>query len=136
MQRQNSPVVTGNANTLVSGSVIAGPTLFMGESYKKVGLLSALVSITAATATLTWTGQWQVSPDGVNWTTWVPENNAAQVILVTGTASIKTVAIAAPVQIGSWAYTRFALVTGVTTGAAGDLYSIGYCQRALSGLSE
>lgn len=136
MQRQNSPVVTGNANTLVAGSTIAGPTLFMGESYKKVGLLSALVSITAATASLTWTGQWQVSADGNTWVPWTPENNAAQVTLATGTAAIKTVAIAAPVQIGSWAYARFVLITGAETGAAGDLYSIGYCQRVLSGLSE
>ena len=132
----NSPVVTGNANTLVAGTVINGPTLFIGESFSKVGYLSALVSVTAATATITFTGKWQVSVDGVTWVDDVPPNNAANVVFTTGTTTIKTANFDAPNGVRSWAYCRFCLTVGVTTGAVGDVYSIGMCWRKRSGLYD
>jgi len=43
--------VSGNANTLVAGSVIAGSSINVGDSVRsKVKSTSALVSVTAATA--------------------------------------------------------------------------------------
>lgn len=132
----NIYAVTGNMNTLVAGSVIAGTALNLGDNARvKLKTLSALVSATAATATLTVAGKWQVSNDN---STWVDlsngSQNAAAVVLTTGTATIATKAIPAPDAIFGWKWARFALVTGVATGATADLYSIGYCQRTTRSL--
>lgn len=129
--RYNFLPKTGNINTIVAGSTVAGNTLILGDQPRTLGkTLSALVSFTAATATLTATVKWQVSNDG---TTFVDlangPQNAASVIFATGTAAIVTKAIPAPSEIWGWRMARIAIVTGVATGAAGDLYSLGYCYR-------
>jgi hypothetical protein len=124
--KYNVSAVTGNANTLASGSTIAGNSVMMGQNARKVRSLIALVSFTAATSTLTATGVWQVSNDGSTWVNAVPSNNAANVTFTTGTAAIKTASIEAPQGVYGWKYARFTFLTGVTTGAAGDLYSIAY----------
>ena len=129
----NSPVATGNANTLVAGSVIGGPSLFLGNSYRKVGQLSAQVSFTANTSGITVAGSWQVSPDGTNWTTLVTSNNAAAITFATGTVAIKTACFDAPGGLYGSRYARFVLTTGVQTGGTADVYSIGYNFRQLTG---
>lgn len=129
----NVSAVSGNASTLVSGSVIAGNAVFLGSDFRKVGALSALVSVTAATSTITFTGSWQVSNDSSTWVNFVGSNNAANVIYATGTLAIKTSAFDAPSNLFSWRYARFILTTGVTTGNTGDLYSIAYGYTTLTG---
>lgn len=127
--------VSGNLNGLVAGSVVAGASLNVGDSVRsKVKNTSALVSVTAATATLTVTAQWQVSNDNVTFVPMFGSNNAAPVIFATGTAAIKTAAIDAPIGVIGWRWARVVLTTGVVTGASGDLYSISYCQRTTRSL--
>lgn len=130
----NASPVTGNANGKASGSLIPGNQIFMGsDGFSKVGSLSALVSVTAATSTITFAGKWQGSNDATTWVDMANSNNAANVTIATGTAAIVTKSYDAPLGAPGWRYARFALVTGVTTGAAGDLYSIGYNYRQLVG---
>jgi hypothetical protein len=129
----NASPATGNANTLVAGSVITGNSIFLGSDYRKVGTLSALVSVTANTSTITFTGSWQVSNDNSTWVAWTSQNNAANVIFATGTATIKTAAFDAPTNICSARYARFVLTTGVATGGTADVYSIGYNYTQLTG---
>jgi hypothetical protein len=122
--------VTGNANGLVSGSVIAGSSINVGDSVRtKLKSITALVSFTAATATLTATVKWQVSNDNSVWVDIVGSSNATSVVLATGTSAIVTKAIDAPAGILGWRWARAVIVTGVATGASGDLYSISYSQR-------
>lgn len=94
-----------------------------------MGSLSALVTVDAETDTLTITGRWQVSNDKSTYVDIVPSNNAANVIIATGTAGADaavTKAICAPDQIFGYKYCRYVLTNGVATGAATDTYSIGY----------
>lgn len=78
----------------------------------------ALVYAKATTNTLTVTGKWQISQDGVNWIDVVPFNNAANVALVTGTGAAvsKTVAFTSPSAVYGAKYSRFVLVSGVGSG--------------------
>lgn len=124
---------SGNLNTLVSGSVVTGAAIFLGRTNRKVVSLSARVQLTAATSTLTIATKWQVSVDGTNFVdiTNGPQN-AASVVVTTGTAAIVTKIIPPPDAIYGYPYARLALVTGVTTGAAGDLYVIDYAYRQLT----
>ena len=131
--RYNVSGVSGNANTLVAGSVIDGNPVPLGLSALKLTALSALVSVTPATSTITFTGKWQVSNDKATWVDVTPGNNAANVTLATGTSAAVTKAFDAPLSVYGWQYVRFVLVTGVVTGNAGDLYSIAYTYRQLSG---
>lgn len=134
MIRNNVNTASGNLNTLTSGSVVGGPAVFMGNGFKKIANLSATLGLTAATATLTMAAKWQVSNDNSTWIDVANEpQNPAAVVITTGTATIVTKAMPAPDAIYGWQYARIAIVTGGTTGAAGDLYTIGYNYRQLSG---
>lgn len=125
--------VSGNANTLVSGTVTAGNTLFIGRNQKKIAGLQAIVNVTAATSTLTWTGHWQVSNDASTWVDCKGSNNAAYVTISTGTASATgDISYDAPLQVYGAPYARFVVVNGAQTGASGDLYAISYSYRQLS----
>jgi hypothetical protein len=131
--RNNVSTSTGTLNTLVSGSVVGGSAIFLGNSAKKVQSLSARLLLTAATSTITISAKWQVSKDGSTWEDVTNgSQNAASVVLTTGTAAQVTKNVPAPDAIFGWQYTRIALVTGVVTGAAGDLYTIGYSYRQLT----
>lgn len=133
--RYNFSAATGNADTLVAGSVIAGNALLTGDnSRQKVRNLSALVTVDCETDTLTMAFKWQVSNNG---STWVDvangSQNAAAVVFATGSAgsdAAVTKMFPAPDSVYGWKYVRAAIVTGVTTGAAVDTYSIGYCFRS------
>ncbi len=129
--RYNYSPVTGTADTLVAGSVITGNTLLVNDGNRqKVFNLSALVNLDVETSTLTMSSKWQVSPDGSTWTDIANgTQNAAAVVLGTGTAgadaSILKV-LPAPDAVYGFKFARCSLVTGVTTGAAVDTYSLGY----------
>lgn len=125
---------SGNANGNVAGTVVGGTALFMGNRSRKMKSLSAVVNVTAATSTLTWSGKWQVSNDNSSWDDARSSNNPAYVALATGTSSATgDISIDAPLSVYGFRYARFAVFNGVATGAAGDLYAISYCYRALSG---
>lgn len=128
--RYNVSAVTGNADTLVAGSVITGNTVDTSRLAK--GTLSALVTVDCETNTLTMTAKWQVSKDASTWVDVALTNNAANVTLATGTAGADADvvrAIVAPEAVFGWNYARLVIVTGVVTGNAVDTYSIGYCYR-------
>lgn len=133
--RYNAHSSSGNINGQAAGSVVGGAAVDLGDnSYQKVRNLSALVTVEAETASLTFTAKWQVSNDG---STWVDvangSQNAAGVALATGTAGDDPVvsrSIPAPDSIYGWRKARIALVTGGATGATADTYALGYCYRA------
>lgn len=124
---RNNQLATGTtAATGASGTTIAGPTLAMNEVTP--GTASALVYAQATTSTLTLTPKWQVSADGSTWRDVKLPNNAANVVLVTGTGSAvaSTVVVVAPDAVYGWFYARCSLLTGGTTASTGDEYSISY----------
>lgn len=131
--RNNVSSSSGDFNTLVAGSVVAGTAIFMGNIAPKLKSLSAKVAVTAATSTITLAAKWQVSNDN---STWIDVSNgtqnAAAVVLATGTTTIVTKVIAAPEAAYGWMWARVAVVTGVATGGATDLYAIGYNYRQMS----
>lgn len=125
--------VSGNANTLVAGTVTAGNSLFLGNVAQKIAQMCAIVNVTAATSTLTWTGKWQISNDATTWVDIRQSNNAANVVLATGTsAATGDIGIDAPYSVYGARYARFVLVNGVATGGASDLFAISYSFRQLS----
>jgi hypothetical protein len=92
--------------------------------------LSCLATVEAETDTLTITGKWQVSNDTSTWVDAVPQNNAAQVVLATGTAgsdSPASFAVEAPPSVYGWRYSRYVVTNGAATGGATDTYALGYC---------
>lgn len=125
---------SGNATGLASGSVIGGNSVNIGDNTRlKIRFLAADVSLLADTSTFTWATKWQVSNDN---STWVDcsngPQNAAAVVIATGTAGADTVVrkvIEAPETVYSWRYARIAAVTGGTTGATIDTYSLSYAAR-------
>lgn len=136
--RYNAHSASGTADTLVITSVIGGTAVEMGDNARqKVRALSALVTVDAETSTFTFAGKWQGSNDGVTWVdiTNGPQN-AAGVVLATGTGGADaavTRSYEAPCAVYGWRKARFALVTGGTTGAAVDTYTIGYNYRTGAG---
>lgn len=131
--RYKVSAVSGNANTLVATTVTPGNSLFLGNVAQKIAQMCAVVNVTAATSTLTWTGKWQVSNDNSTWIDVRQSNNAANVVLATGTsAATGDLAIDAPYSVYGSKYARFVLVNGVATGGVTDLYAISYSFRQLS----
>ncbi len=121
-------LTTGTADTLATASVVAGTALL--TNIIAIGTLSAKLSLLAQTDTFTWTVKWQVSKDNSTWIDITVPQNPANVTYQTGTAGTEAAVarvIEAPLGIHGWAYCRVALVTGGTTGAAIDTYSISYC---------
>lgn len=117
---------TGNLNTLASGSIVGGNTQIMDRVAPHS--LSATFNVLAETNTITIAAIWQVSVDGSTWLRVSPTtNNAAEVVLATGTAGADSAVVrvvAAPPAVHGFKYVRAAVLTGGTTGAAADTYSI------------
>lgn len=132
--RYNWLSTSGNATGLTTASVVAGTAVNMNDnSRQKIKYLAADVSLLADTSTFTWATKWQVSNDN---STWVDvangPQNAAAVVIATGTAGADTVvrkAIEAPATVYAWRWARIAAVTGGTTGATIDTYSLAYNAR-------
>jgi hypothetical protein len=123
----NKKVASGNWNGDAAGTDKNGATLSL--SIAMVSSLAAHVVVEAETDTLTITGRWEVSNDDSTWYTIVPSNNAANVILATGTAGADTPVtrvVVAPDQIYGYRYARYTVTNGVATGATTDTYAIGY----------
>lgn len=130
--RLNTVVSSGNLNGQAAGATVAGTgSIETGDSARqKIKSLCAQVTATANTASLTVAVKWQVSNDR---TTWIDASNgpqnAASVPFTTGTSAAKTQLISAPDAVYGARYCRAVLVTGGATGAASDLWSIGYSYR-------
>lgn len=115
---------TSNLNGVVAGTTVGGPALRTSEI--ETGSLSCRVTVLAETNTLTLTFKWQVSDDATTWVDLAPANNAANVVLATGTAGADAAVsrvFGAPEGAVSWNFVRPALVTGVVTGASADTYA-------------
>lgn len=124
---QSAPVL----NTLVSGSVVTGNAVSVGDIQRqKAFYLCAQVSVTPATASLTFTAKWQVSPDNSTWTDVSNgTQNAASVVLATGTSAAVARVIPAPTEVYGNKFARLALTTGGATAGVSDVCSIGYNYR-------
>jgi hypothetical protein len=133
MKQYNVSSTSVTASGQPSGTVLAGKPIFMGSDIAKVGSLTALVSFTANTSTLTVAGKWQGSNDSTTWVDLFSANNAANVTYATGTLAAKAASLDAPQGAYGWRFSRFVFVTGVTTGAAADVGTIAYNYRQLIG---
>ncbi len=132
--QQRRPIISAKktavtAITGASGSSIVGPVVAMGDL--EPGTLSVLLYAQATTNTLTLTGKWQVSLKGTAGDTWydaMTVNDAANVLLVTGTGSAvnTTRFVEAPDSVYGYRFARYVLVTGGTTASTGDEYSMSY----------
>lgn len=129
---------TGTLNGVVAGSTTGMSTVFLGQSYKKVAHLSALVVVDVETNTMTLSAKWQVSNDASTWYDVANgSQNAAAVVLGTGTggddASITKVIPVSSDSIYGWKFARLALVNGVADGNTADTYTVSYSYRQLTG---
>ena len=118
---------TGNLDTIVATTRTPGATVNMGQV--KPGSLVAEISCDIETSTITLYADWQVSDDASTWIVLAPANNAANVVLGTGTGGADATvakALEAPMAVYSFRYSRLAVRNEVTTGAAVDTYSILY----------
>jgi hypothetical protein len=117
-------VMTGILKTTVTG----GPTLRL-DNMVKDQTLSALVSVDAETDTITIEAIWEVSNDAVTWVVAPTLNNAATVVLATGTAgadALVTKVISAPSGVYGFRYARLSVINRVADGLIADTYRIGY----------
>jgi hypothetical protein len=128
---------SGNLNTVVAGTTTAGTAI--STANMAPGSLSCLFTVTAETNTITITPKWQVSDDNSTWYDLSGLNNAAQVALATGTAGADAAVskvLTAPSEVSGWKYVRPAVVNGVATGAATDLYAFELHFRVYNGFSD
>src|SRR4051812_14109236 len=119
-QYKSLPIGSGNLNTKVAGTVTAGIGIQLDAV--QPGTLSVDADITAATATIQIFVEWQVSDDGTTWRNARGSNNAAAVVVATGTAAIVKVNLAAPDGVYGKKWCRPVVRNEVQAGAAGDLY--------------
>lgn len=95
--------------------------------------LSAEVTLTAQTTSITTFAKWQVcNTTGGTWRDFVAANNPADVAIATGTGGVDTAVtkvIGAPNGIESWKFARVQLYTGAQSATTGDLGSATYSYR-------
>ena len=115
---------SGNLNTKVAGTQTGGNKLVMDNV--REGTLSCEFDITAATSTIQIFGEWQGSDDGSTWFDVRGQNNAAPVVISTGTAAIVKVVLDAPKALDGFRFGRAVVRNQVVTGQAGDLYAMKY----------
>ncbi len=128
--RFNTSIVTGTLNT-VSNASVTGATLFLGTSFQKIESLSAYLIVTAATSSITVTPYWQVSNDASTFKDVQPLPNCALALPIATGAENVTEVVPTPKGIEGYKYARCMLRVAGATGAAGDLFSIGYSYRQL-----
>lgn len=122
-QYNNNDLVIKTAITASSAfSTSAAPQYLTGATLDMTkvesGTLSAVCTVDAETNTLTIAAQWEVSNDGTTFYVCSPSNNAANVVLATGTSSADaavTKCVEANQSVYGWRYARVRLVSGVTT---------------------
>lgn len=114
-------------NTGAAPQTNAGPTLAMNEV--AIGTLSAKFYAQAKVNTMTIEAQWQVSNDATTWYNAQSSNNAASVVVVTGTGSnvSDTVVVSAPPAVYGYAYARCSAVSRVASASdSNDQYNVSY----------
>jgi hypothetical protein len=126
--RFNAHIVTGTMNG-VSNASVTGGTVHMGGTFLKLENLSAYLIVTAATSSLVVKPYWQVSNDGTTFKTMQNDANCSiQLAIATATENVTEV-LPTPRGIEGYRYARCMLAVSGATGAAADLYSIGYSYR-------
>jgi len=126
--RFNTGIVTGTMNG-VSNASVTGGTVFLGTSFQKVEHLSAYLIVTAATASVVVKPYWQVSNDGSTFKTMQNDANAGIQLAIATAVENVTEVLPTPKGIEGYKYARCMLAVSGATGAAADLYSIGYSYR-------
>lgn len=109
----------------VTATTVTGMTATR-TAHIEPGTLSVDANVVANTNTLTITIIWQVSQDDSTYITLTPVNNAANVVLATGTGSDVAArkVFPGPESISGWKYVRAAVLCGVATGTADDTYTL------------
>lgn len=139
MIKYNVSSLSGTFADVASASSVSGNVVKMNRDYPKLDHLSALVTVLAETNTFTIAPKWEVSNNNTTFVAAAPSNNAANVVIATGTAGADTAvsaAVTAPDSVYAWQYARLSLVAGGTTGTSSDTYAIGYCFRELTGVDS
>lgn len=113
--------IAGAAATVVTGNSISMASITPGT-------LSALVTLTVETNTVTLIPSWQVSNDGSTWVTVQGSNGTTR----TGTASpVVTSEVLALKDSIVWRYARVAVTVGVTTAVnTKEFYAVSYTYLA------
>lgn len=127
---------TGDFDSEAAGTVHGHSALSTANIAE--GTLSCTFVVEAETNTLTIAGKWQVSDDNSTWVDIGPQNNAAVVVLGTGTAgddAVVTKCLEAPSGVLGWKYVRPAVVSGVASGNAVDTWSMQVRYRKFNGFS-
>jgi len=121
---------SGNLDGVASGTLTGGSTVRMRDV--SPGTLSALVTVDCETNTMAVSAQWEVSNDASTWYLCAPVNNAATVVLATGTggadASVTRV-IPANDAVYGYRYARCSVQNLVAQGNTSDTYAISYNYR-------
>ena len=110
--------------------VLSGNVLVMNKV--QTGSLSALVTVTAQTTSITMFAKWQVSNDNSTWYDCTTSNNAAAVAIATGSGgadAATTVNVPATDAVYGWRYARIQLYTGAQSSTTGDLGAATYSYR-------
>ncbi len=121
------PVTTTVLTGVVAGTLTGGPTLVMDKVLPCT--LSATVTVDAETDTITLGAVWEVSNDASTWKRCVPSNNAATVVLMTGTAGADTAVtrvVEANMAVYGYRYARISLENLVANGLIADTYAVSY----------
>lgn len=127
-------VATGDFDSDVAGTTNGGTSIRTNNILP--GTLSCVFLVDAETDTITITGKWQVSDDNVTFVDMPTQNNAANVVLATGTAGADaavTLAIPAPLAISGRKWVRAAVINGVATGNTVDTFSMTLNYRKVTG---
>lgn len=126
LQYRSLAALSGDFDSDAAGTTAEGTALSMRTVEPHT--LSAYFNLTANTNTLTIAGYWEVSDDNSTFYEVAPLNNAAKVVMTTGTGSDVDYdkVIECPPGCYGWKYVRAAVVSGVATGAADDTYAITY----------
>lgn len=126
--------ISGSAPQVVNGKTVAmmHPQGNTGSAVE-TGSLSAKVILRITANTLTITGKWQVSANGSDWLNATGPNNAANVVLATGTGTIATTTLVVSAHDACYGhlYSRYVLTSGVASGggAGVDEVAISYNYR-------
>lgn len=133
---QRQAAETGNLDANTAGTVTGHSAI--STTNIAAGTLSCLFVVDAETDTLTIAGSWQVSDDNSTWYDLVPSNNAATVVLATGTSGADATVskcLVCPDNALGWKFVRPAVTCGVTTGTVNDTYSMQVRYRRFNGFS-
>lgn len=128
--------VTGDFDSEAAGTVHGSQAI--STALIAAGTLSCLFTVDAETENLTITGKWQVSDDASTWYDVAPSNNAASVVLATGTAGADAAVskvLVAPGEVLGWKYVRAAVTNGAAEGTSSDTFSMTLHYRVFNGFS-